>query len=205
MKEISLSGHKRAAVGKVATREMRKKGLVPCNIYGEAKDDKGLPVALSFEVEAKELRKIIYTPHVYVVNIDIDGTVHPAVIKEMQFHPVSDAVLHIDFYEISATKPIVIGIPVKLVGHAQGVRDGGRMNLSVRKLNVRALYKNIPECLEVDVTNLTIGKSIKVGDLHYDGIELATAKNVIVCSVKATRKSVTAAATTETTETPAEE
>ena len=199
MREINLSGHKRAAVGKVATREMRKKGLVPCNIYGASKDENGKPTALAFEVESKDLRNIIYTPHVYVVNIDIDGTIHPAIIKEMQFHPVTDVVLHMDFLEISADKPITIGIPVKLVGHAQGVRDGGRMNLSVRKLNVKAPYKNIPECLEVDVTKLIIGKSIKVGDLHYDGIELATPKNVIVCSVKATRKSVTnAAAATET-------
>ena len=115
-------------------------------------------------------------------------------MKELQFHPVTDALLHVDFYEINDQKPITIGIPVKLTGLAQGVRDGGRMNLSVRKLNVTAKYQDIPEHLDVDVTSLKIGKSIKVGDLHFDGLELATSKDVVVCSIKATRKSAAAAA-----------
>lgn len=193
MKEIELNGRKRTVTGKKAAKLLRKEGMVPCNIYGEAKDDGGRPLALAFQAPYTELRKIVYTPHVYVVNIDIEGEKHIGVIKEMQFHPVSDALLHVDFYEITADKPLTIGIPVKLVGLAQGVRDGGRMNLSVRKLNVTAKYKSIPEHLEVDVTDLTIGKSIKVGQLHYDGLELATSKEVVVCSIKATRKSNAAA------------
>lgn len=196
MKEISLSGKKREAVGKKATKQMRKEGLVPCNIYGEARGDDGLPVATAFQIPAADLRKVVYTPDVYVVHIDIDGTPHTAIVKEMQFHPVTDALIHIDFYEITEDKPVTIGIPVKLVGHAIGVRAGGRMNLSVRMLNVRAKYKDIPDRLEIDVTNLEVGKNIKVGDLHFDGIELTTPKNVIVCSVKTTRK--TAAASAET-------
>lgn len=193
MKEIELNGQKREAVGKKATKLLRKEGLVPCNIYGEAKGENGLPEALAFQAPFTELRKIVYTPHVYVVNINIDGEKHVGVIKEMQFHPVTDALLHVDFFEITEDKPLTIGIPVKLTGLAQGVRDGGRMNLSVRKLNVTAKYKQIPEHLDVDVTELTIGKSIKVGQLHYEGLELATSKEVVVCSIKATRKSNAAA------------
>ena len=120
-------------------------------------------------------------------NIELEGKVRIGVIKEIQFHPTTDAVLHIDFYETNPEKPITIGIPVHLVGLAQGVRDGGRMNLSIRKIEVTAPYKQIPEFLDVDVTPLRIGKSIKVGQLSYEGLEIATSKEVIVCSVKMTR------------------
>ena len=178
---------KRETTGKKATKQLRKEGLVPCNIYGESKDANGKPAAMAFAISARDLRKVIYTPHVYVVNIDLEGEPHTAVIKELQFHPTTDAVLHVDFYEVNETKPITIGIPVHLVGLAQGVRDGGRMNLSIRKINVTAPYKNIPEFLDVDVTDLRIGKSIKVGQLSYEGLEMATSKEVVVCSVKMTR------------------
>lgn len=190
MKEISVTGQKRSGLGKKASKLLRKEGLVPCNIYGEEKDEKGLPVSLPFTVSEAELRKVVYTPDIYVVNINIDGKNHTSILKELQFHPVTDKLLHVDFYEVNEQKPITIGIPVKLTGLAQGVRDGGRMNLSIRKINVTAKYKDIPECLDIDVTNLNIGKSIKVGDLHFDGIELATSKEVVVCSIKATRKSI---------------
>ena len=106
--------------------------------------------------------------------------------------PVTDALLHVDFYEVNDQKPITVGIPVKLNGLAQGVRDGGRMNLSIRKIDVTAKYQAIPEHLDIDVTAMTIGKSIKVGDLHFEGLEMATSKNVVVCSIKATRKSIAA-------------
>lgn len=148
---------------------------------------------MSFAVPTNELRKIVYTPHIYVINLIIDGESHTAVLKELQFHPVTDTLLHVDFYEINDQKPITIGIPVKLTGLAQGVRDGGRMNLSVRKINVTAKYQDIPEHLDIDVTSLQIGKSIKVGDLHFEGLELATSKDVVVCSIKATRKSIASA------------
>ena len=194
MKEINVSGQKRNDLGKKASKMMRKQGLIPCNIYGEKKDENGHPVAMSFVCPMSELRKVVYTPHIYVVNLDIDGEQHVAVMKELQFHPVTDALLHVDFYEVNEVKPITIGIPVRLNGLAQGVRDGGRMNLSIRKINVIAKYKEIPEHLDVDVTELRIGKSIKVGDLHYEGLEFATSKEVIVCSIKATRKSAAAAA-----------
>lgn len=193
MKEISLSGTKREATGKKASKSLRKEGLVPCNLYGEALEN-GKPVAMAFAAPFSELRKVIYTPHIYVVKLTIDGTEHTAVMKEIQFHPVTDAPLHIDFFEVNETKPITIGIPVKLVGLAQGVRDGGRMNLSIRKINVTAPYKQIPEHLDVDVTALEIGKAIKVGALSYEGLEIATGKEVVVCSVKMTRNAAKNAA-----------
>ncbi|WP_276909741.1 50S ribosomal protein L25/general stress protein Ctc [Hallella colorans] len=206
MKEISITGQKREALGKKASKAIRKQGMIPCNLYGENKQD-GKPVALAFASPFSELRKIIYTPHIYVIKIDIDGTSHTAVMKEIQFHPVTDAPLHVDFYEVNDQQPITIGIPVKLTGLAQGVRDGGRMNLSIRKVAVTAPYQQIPEHLDIDVTALKIGKSIKVGDLSFEGLELATSKDVVVCSIKMTRNAAQTeeeAPEEETTETPAE-
>ena len=197
MKEISVSGEKRATTGKKAAKELRKEGLVPCNLYGEKKGENGLPEAVAFAIPAAQLRKVIYSPNVYVVNLTISGEAHKAVIKELQFHPTTDAVLHVDFFEVNETKPITIGIPVKLTGHAQGVRDGGRLSQAVRQLNVTAPYKQIPEILEIDVTNLKLGKAIKVAELNFEGLEIATPAQVVVCSVKATRASRSAAAAAE--------
>ena len=200
MKEISVSGQKRATTGKKAAKELRKEGLVPCNLYGEKKGENGLPEALAFAIPAAQLRKVVYTPHVYVVNLTIDGEAHKAVMKELQFHPTTDALLHIDFYEVNEAKPITIGIPVKLNGHAQGVRDGGRLSQAVRTLNVTAPYKQIPETLDIDVTELKLGKAIKVADLQFEGLEIATPAQVVVCSVKSTRASRSAAAAGEAAE-----
>ena len=197
MKEISVKGQKRTSTGKKASKELRKEGMVPCNIYGEKKGEKGLPEAFAFAASFAELRKAVYTPEVYVVNLDIDGEAHKAVIKELQFHPTTDALLHADFYEVNEQKPITIGVPVKLNGLAQGVRDGGKLNLSIRKINVTAPYKQIPEVLNIDVTNLQLGKAIKVGALSFEGLEIATSPEVVVCSVKATRASRSAAAAAE--------
>lgn len=199
MKEINVTGQKRTDLGKKASKVLRKEGFVPCNLYGLAQEN-GQPVAVSFAASMSELRKIVYTPHIYVINLIIDGESHTAILKELQFHPVTDALLHVDFLEVNDQKPITIGIPVKLVGLAQGVRDGGRMNLSIRKIDVTAPYQQIPEHLDVDVTALKIGKSIKVGDLSYEGLELATGKNVIVCSIKMTRNAAAAAAAATTEE-----
>ena len=194
MKEIAINGQKRETTGKKATKLMRKEGLVPCNLYGEKKDEKGLPVAFSFAAPFTELRKVVYTPHVYIVCINIDGKEHKAIIKELQFHPTTEALLHADFYEVNEQKDITVGIPVKLNGLAQGVRDGGKLNLSIRKIDVTAPYKNIPEILEIDVTNLGLGKAIKVGELNFEGLTLSTPAQVVVCSVKETRASKSAAA-----------
>ena len=193
MLEINVSGQKRNAIGKKAAKEVRKEGLVPCNIYGIEKDANNRPVATSFTIPFSELRKVVYTPNVYVVNINIDGTEKKAVIKELQFHPVSDALLHVDFLEINEEKPVTVGIPVRLVGHAAGVRNGGRLSLSIRQIKVTAPYTRIPEILEIDVTALEIGKSIKVGELNFEGLEFATPKEVVVCSVQMTRQARAAA------------
>ena len=194
MKEINVKGQKRETTGKKASKLMRKEGLVPCNLYGEKKGENGLPEATAFSVSFSDFRKAVYTPDVYVVNLNIDGQEHKSIIKELQFHPTTDALLHADFFEVTESKPITVGIPVKLNGLAQGVRDGGKLNLSIRKIDVTAPYKRIPEVLNIDVTNLQLGKAIKVGDLNFEGLEIATPSQVIVCSVKATRASRSAAA-----------
>ena len=200
MKEINVKGQKRSDLGKKASKEMRKEGMIPCNLYGEAKNANGQPEAVAFMVPMAELRKVVYTPHIYVINLDIDGKKHTAIMKELQFHPVTDALLHVDFFEINEKKDISIGIPVNLVGHAQGVRDGGRMSLSIRKLVVKAPYKQIPEKLDIDVTAMTIGKSIKAGELNFDGLEIITPKDVVICSIKMTRAAAAAAAAAGTEE-----
>ena len=193
MLEINVKGQSRTGAGKKFAKELRKQGLIPCNLYGEKKGENGLPVAESIAVPFTELRKVVYSPNVYIVNLDIVGVERKAILKELQFHPVSDALLHIDFLEISDNKPITVGIPVNLVGLAAGVRQGGRLSLAIRQIKVTALYKNIPEKLDVDVTALEIGKSIKVGALQFENLEFATSKETVVCSVKQTRASQQAA------------
>lgn len=122
-----------------------------------------------------------------MVNLDIDGKVINVILKDIQFHPVKDTILHVDFYQIDESKPIVMEVPVQLEGLAEGVRAGGKLALQLRKLKVKALYNTIPERLKVDVTPLGLGKTIKVGELHYDGLELMNAKAAVVCAVKLTR------------------
>lgn len=194
MKQISINGTARTDLGKKAAKAIRNSGNVPCVLYGEKKDENGLPVAIHFTVSEKEINKLIYTPHIYLVDINIDGEDHKGILKEAQFHPVKDNVLHVDFYEVHAEKPIVMGVPIAPQGLAEGVRAGGRLITMVRKLNVKALYSAIPEKLNIDVTSLQLGKSIKVGDLHFENLELVTPKEVIVCTVKMTRAAMGAAA-----------
>ncbi|MBQ0049664.1 MAG: 50S ribosomal protein L25/general stress protein Ctc [Bacteroidales bacterium] len=194
MKSIDIKGTARVAGGKKAAKELRKQDLVPCNIYGEKRDANNKPVAESIAISNDELRHLIYTPHIYSVNLDIDGTVRKAVMREIQFHPVKDNVLHVDFYEINETKPIVMEVPIKLNGLAEGVKAGGKLAASVRKLKVRAPYTQIPEQLDIDVTNLGLGKVIKVAELSYEGLEIVTSPSVVVCQVKMTRAAASAAA-----------
>ena len=194
MKEINVKGTARAAFGKKAAREIRKANAVPCNLYGEAKDENGAPVALPFTVTNDELRNLIYSPDIYAVNLNIDGKECKAILKEIQFHPVKDNVLHVDFYEITDTKPIVMEVPIKLNGLAEGVKAGGKLTLQMRKLKVKALYNAIPEKLIVNVSHLGLGKTVKVGELSYEGLELLNAKEAVVCAVKLTRAARGAAA-----------
>lgn len=194
MKQISINGTVRTELGKKAAKAIRNSGNVPCVLYGEKKDANGQPEAIHFTVSEKEINKLIYTPHIYLVDINIDGEDHKGILKEVQFHPVKDNVLHVDFLEVHAEKPIVMGVPIAPQGLAEGVRAGGRLITMVRKLNVKALYSVIPEKLNIDVTALQLGKSIKVGDLHFENLELVTPKEVIVCTVKMTRAAMGAAA-----------
>ena len=194
MKTISISGSARTEVGKKATNALRNEGKVPCCIYGVQKDENGKPVTKTFCVTTEGLRKLVYTPDIHVVDLTIDGTTTKAILKDIQFHPVKDTILHVDFFEITEEKPIVMAVPVKLQGLADGVRAGGKLVQLQRYLKVKALYTAIPELLTVDVTALQLGKSIKVGELSYEGLELVSAKESLVASVKTTRASAAAAA-----------
>jgi large subunit ribosomal protein L25 len=185
MKSIGINGTVRPIAVRSseksrALKEIRKNSGVPCVIYG----GKG---NIHFTAEDAVLRNLVYTPDIYIVNLVIDGQKSTAILKEVQFHPVSDKILHVDFLEINATKPIVIEVPVLLEGLPEGVKAGGKLALQMRKLKVRALYKNIPEKLILDVNNLGLGKTIKVGEVSFEGLELLNAKDNVICAVKLTR------------------
>lgn len=197
MKEISIKGTHRSALGKKASKEIRNAGEVPCVVYGIEKGENGMPAATAFSISAIDANKLIFTPHVYVVNIELGDKNFKTIIKEVQFHSVKDSVLHIDFFQISPEKPITIAIPIATKGLAVGVRAGGKLAVPVRKLKVRAKFEIIPEKLIIDVTNLSIAKSIKVGDLSFEGLELMTSKEVVVATVKATRAAAADATTDE--------
>ena len=194
MKEINIKGTARTEFGKKAARALRKTDAVPCNLYGNMKNENGESISLPFTTTNAELRNLIYSPDIYAVNLDIDGKSYKAVMREIQFHPVKDNVLHVDFYEVNDVHPIVMEVPIKLNGLAEGVKAGGRLAASVRKLKVKAVYTQIPERLDIDVTSLGLGKTIKVGELHFEGLELVTSKDVVVCQVKMTRGARAAAA-----------
>ena len=187
MKSIEIKGSLRTETGKKAAHSLRQNNGVPCVLYGMQKDENGNQVATHFTVTVDGLRKLVYTPHIYVVDLNIDGKIVNAIMKDIQFHPVTDAILHVDFYQIDESKPIVMEVPVKLEGLAEGVKAGGKLALQIRKLKVKALYNLIPERLVVNVTNLGLGKTIKVGELNYEGLTLLNAKEAVVCAVKLTR------------------
>ena len=138
-------------------------------------------------VKAEDVRKLVYTPDIFEVDINLNGEEIKAVMKDLQFQPVKDTLLHIDFLQVYPDKPIVMEVPVKIEGHAEGVKAGGKLTLSMRKLKVKAVYSEIPERLVVNVDNLGLGKSLAVGELHYEGLELMNAKNAVVCAVQLTR------------------
>ena len=194
MKTFELKGTLRKDLGKKATREMRKQNLVPCVIYGSEKDENGNVTATHFQVTAPSLRKLIYTPDIHVVALDIDGQTCNAIMKEVQFHPVQEQILHIDFLKIDEEKPIVMEVPVVLEGLAPGVQAGGKLHQQMRKLKLKAIYTAIPERLVINISTLGLGKSIKVGDLHYEGLEMVSPKQAVVCSVKTTRAAMANAA-----------
>ena len=187
MKTIDIKGRSRCGNGKKAARELRKANGIPCVLYGVEKDEKGLPTAKSFSVNYEEVRNLVYSPDIYTVNLTIDDTTVTAILKDLQFHPVKDTILHMDFYQVTDQKPIVMNVPVKLNGLAAGVKAGGRLEQILRRVKVKALYTNMPEKIELDVTPLTIGKAIKVGDVKIEGLELVNPKDAVICGVMATR------------------
>ncbi|MDO4737048.1 MAG: 50S ribosomal protein L25/general stress protein Ctc [Bacteroidales bacterium] len=187
MREITINAQARTEFGKKASKELRRAGQIPAVFYGVEKDEKGLPVAKSIQISEKELAKLLYTPNVYIVNLVVEGTPVKAILKDLQCDFVTDRPVHVDFYQITEDKPVVFEIPVKLNGLAEGVRAGGKLALNVRKLAVKALYTQFPDTLDIDVTSLGLGKSMKVGALSYEGLEIITSKEVVVCAVRMTR------------------
>jgi large subunit ribosomal protein L25 len=200
MKEITINAQTRTEYGKKASRDLRRAGQIPAVFYGVEKGENGLPVAKSIQISEKELAKLLYTPNVYIVNLVVDGKPVKAILKDLQCDFVTDRPVHVDFYQITEDKPVVFEIPVKLNGLAEGVRAGGKLALNVRKLAVKALYTQFPDTLDIDVTNLALGKSMKVAELSYEGLEIITSKEVVVCAVRMTRAARAAAAESETTE-----
>ena len=196
MKHFKLSATVRKAdqLGKKATKGLRREGFVPVVLYGGSETQ-------HLVVKADDINKLIYTPDIFLIELDVEGKLIKAVLKEVQFHPVSDKTLHADLYEVSEDKPIVMSVPVVLNGHAVGVRAGGKLVREKRNLRVRAVYDKIPENLVIDVTNLKLGKTIQVHELSFEGLELVDAPQAVVCAVKQTR----AARGKDTTESESEE
>lgn len=180
MKTFDLKGTLRKELGKKATKQVRREDSIPCVLYGS-----GEPV--HFIANEKEYSQVINTASTYQINLDIDGTVYPAILKDLQFHPVSDRVLHIDFIRITDGHPVIVSIPVRLEGFAKGVQQGGKLKLEMRRVSVKGLIKNIPDELLLDVTPVEVGQSIKVRDLSYPEFDILDPKNAVIASVKTTR------------------
>ena len=180
MKTFDLTGSKRESTGKKATKGCRKESLIPCVLYGGEE-------VVHFTVAKEGIRKLIYTPEVFIVDLSIDKKKYTAILKDTQFHPVSDALLHVDFMQVSKDKQVVLEIPILLEGLAQGVKDGGKLSMNMRKLKVKGLYKDFPERLVINIENLGLGKTIQVGNLSFDKLELMNVKENVVAAVKLTR------------------
>lgn len=180
MKTFDLKGTLRKELGKKATKQVRKQESVPCVLYGN-----GEPI--HFTGNLKEYGKIVYTPNTYQINLDIDGTIYPSIMKEAQFHPVTDVPLHFDFLSIVDGKPSKVSIPVRLEGFAKGVQQGGKLKLEMRRVTISGLIKNLPDELVLDVTNIEVGQSIKVRDLSYTDFQIMSPKNAVIASVRTTR------------------
>ena len=212
MKTFVLEGKVREGLGKKATRELRKEGFIPAVLNGgaivnlpyegtlangeklvEIENGRGI-IVTDFAVSPESVRKLVYTPDIFIIDLTIGGKKVKAVLKDIQFHPVKDTILHMDFLEVYEDKAITMDVPVKLEGHAEGVKAGGKLQLSMKKLRVKALYNNIPERLVINIDNLGLGKTLQVGELHFEGLEMMNAKNAVVCAVNLTRAARGAAA-----------
>ncbi|MDE6453010.1 MAG: 50S ribosomal protein L25/general stress protein Ctc [Muribaculaceae bacterium] len=212
MKTYQLSAQPRTDLGKKATKALRAANKIPAVLNGgkivelpyaealkpgekivEIGNGKGL-ITTDLVVSLDAVRKLVYTPEIFAIELDINGEKRMAVLKDLQFHPVKDTILHIDLLEVSENKPVVMEVPVKLEGHAEGVKAGGKLSLSMKKLRVKAIYTAIPERLVINVDHLGLGKTMQVADIHIDGLELVNAKNAVVCAVQLTRAARGAAA-----------
>ncbi len=212
MKQFQLSAEPRTDLGKKAAKAIRAEGKIPVVLNGgevitlpyegtlrpgekivEIGNGKGL-ITTDLVVTNEAVRKLIYTPDIFAIDLDLHGETRKAILKDIQFHPVKDTILHIDLLEVNDKKPVVIEVPVVLEGHAEGVKAGGKLQLQMRKLKVKAIYSEVPERLVINVDNLGLGKTLQVGELHFDGLELMNAKNAVVCAVQLTRAARGAAA-----------
>ena len=182
MLTIELAGQSRTNLGKKESKHLRAEGLIPCVLYGAGEN-------ANFTVSVKAFDKVIITPNVYVVLLNIDGKAHKAILKEVQFHPVTDEVLHVDFLEVTDDKPFAVKLPIKIEGHAEGVKQGGKLKVKMRKMKVSGLLKDLPDVLKIDISALGLGQSIKLASLSFDGLTIEDPKSSVVCSVLATRES----------------
>ena len=182
MKTVSVKAVKRAEFGKKAAKAVRREGFIPCIMCGNGE-------TVNFSVDPREIKPLIYTPNSYIVEFDFEGEKVQAVLREAQFHPVREEILHLDFYRIAAGKPVSIAVPVRLTGNAAGVKVGGKLVLSARKVVVSALVENLPDEVVVDVTELGVGKTIFVGDLSVENLKFVTPATTAVCAVRVTRAS----------------
>jgi len=182
MKTISISAEKRTELGKKSTRELRKAGHVPCVMYGGAE-------VIHFHAHENDFRHIVYTPDAYIIDLKINGDSYRAVLQELQFNPVSDSLNHIDFVEVSADKPVVVELPIRLVGAAAGIKAGGKPRQRRRVLKVRGLIEHLPDALDINISDVEIGDVIKIGDLSYDNLEILDPARSMIFAVVSSRVS----------------
>jgi len=180
MKSITIKGSKRESVGKVATKALRNAGMVPCVIYGGENP-------IHFSAEEKAFKKLVFTPNVYTASLDIDGQKIPAVLQDIQFHPVTDKIIHVDFYQLFDDKEITMKIPVQLVGTSPGVLNGGSLRFTNRKLRVKALPANLPDFISADISKLKIGHKLVISGLATEGYTFMHPDNTVVVQVRTSR------------------
>jgi len=190
MKIFELSGTRRTNLTKAAVKSLRKNGQVPCVLYGNKIQNS------HFCVANHDIKNLIYTPNSYVVDLTVDGIKHLAILHDLQFHPVTDEVLHIDFLAADESQPVTMHIPVVIEGVSEGVKAGGKLIINARKLSVKGLIKDLPDTLPINITDLKLGKAILAGDLSYPHIQIVSPKETIICAVKMTRAAVAAATAT---------
>ncbi|MCH2193324.1 50S ribosomal protein L25/general stress protein Ctc [Kordia sp.] len=187
MKSITINGSQRESVGKVATKALRNAGKVPCVLYGGDNP-------LHFSAEELSFSKLVYTPNAHTVVIALeDGSTHNAILQDIQFHPVSDKILHIDFYRLFDDKEVTMDIPVAIKGNAPGVLAGGVLRLNKRKLKVKALPKHLPDFIDADISELEIGNKLYVTAVANENYKLLHPDNTVVCQVRISRAAMKAA------------